>query len=184
MVEEVASFDAEFGLAADPGEGQVGEDDVAVAAGNDIVEVVFDGPIQPEAFAQRELAGEALLEVGVARKVVAAFYPARYDGAAATVEELSFVGKACCRGEPSLPQTSAGWNHLLLPQNLGLLPGAVQRESQGCGQRIDALAVGQFEAIAVGVMRDGQALLTDQHPFDDGAQQQILVGARPGAAQG
>ncbi len=184
VVEEVASFDAEFGLAVNPGEGQVGEDDVAMIAGNGIVEVMFDGTVQPEAFAQRELAGEALLQVGEAGKIVAAFYPACYDRAAATVEELSFVGKACCCGEPPLPQAAAGWNQLLLPQDLGLLPGAVQRESQGCGQRIDALAVSQFEAIAVGVMRDGQALLTDQHTFDDGAQQQILVGARPGAAQG
>ena len=177
MAREVASFDAELGLAVNPGEDQVGEDDVAVAAGNRIVELVFDGTVQPKAFSQRELSGEALLQVGEAGKVVAAIYPACHDGAAAAVEELSFVGKACCRGEPSLPQTSAGWNQLLLPQDLGLLPGTVQGESQGCGQRIDALAVGQFEAIAVGVMRDGQALLTDQHPFDDGAQQQILVGA-------
>ena len=106
MIEEVAGFEAEFGAMDDPAQAEVGENEVSVAALNGIIEVMFDAGIEPDVFAQQELTGKGLLEVGEAREVVAAVDAARDDGSAAAIEDLCFIGETCGGGEPGLPKSA------------------------------------------------------------------------------
>lgn len=96
MIEEIAGFEAEFGAMDDPAQTEVGEDEMAMAAFNGIVEVMFDAGVEPDVPAQQESAREGLLKIGEAGEVVTAVDAARDDGSAASVEDLRFVGKACC----------------------------------------------------------------------------------------
>ena len=93
-----------------------------------------------------------MLEVSEAGEVVAAVDAARDDGSAAAIEELRLVGESCGSREPGLPEAATRRDQLFLTENLCFLQGVIQGDAQCCGQGVDALAVCQLEAVAVGMV--------------------------------
>jgi len=113
---------------------------------------VFDASVEPDVFAQQELTSKGLLEVSEAGEVIAAVDAARDDGSAASVEDLRFIGDTCGSREPGLPEAATRGDQLFLSENLCFLQGVIQGDAQCCGQGVDALAVCQLEAVAVGMV--------------------------------